>query len=188
MKKKIITIAGKPGSGKSTTSKKLCGKLGYERFSSGDFFREVGLKRGLDLATLSSLAEKDKSIDELTDQKVREMGEKENIIVESRLAFHWIPDSFKVYLDLDLKTCAERMFKDLEINPIRKESEHCDSLEEMERKLAARFESEKKRYREMYGIDPQDLSQYDLVINTSENSVENVSTQIESAYKAWLGL
>ncbi len=188
MKKNIITIAGKPGSGKSTTSKKLCEKLRYEHFSSGDFFRQVGLERGLDLATLSSLAEKDRSIDELTDEKVRGMGEKEKIIIESRLAFYWIPDSFKVYLDLDLKTCAQRMFKDLEINPSRKESENCSTLEEMEIKLGARFESEKKRYKEMYGVDPQDFSQYDLVINTNENSVENISAQIESSYKDWLGL
>ena len=188
MKKKIITIAGKPGSGKSTTAKKLAGDLNYTRFSSGDFFRQVGLDMGLDLMSLTSLAEKDRKIDELTDQKVREMGEKENIIIESRLAFHWIPDSFKIYLDLDADTCAERMFKDLEVNSSRKESEDCETLEEMKKSLKVRFASEKKRYMEMYGVDPQDLSQYDLVINTKGNSVEKVCEQIESAYKAWLGL
>lgn len=188
MKKKIITIAGKPGSGKSTTAKKLASDLGYTRFSSGDFFRQVGLDKGMDLTALTALAEKDKSIDELTDQKVREMGEKENIIIESRLAFHWIPDSFKIYLDLDADTCAERMFKDLEINPSRKESEDCATLSEMKESLTVRFASEKKRYMEMYGVDPQDLSQYDLVINTKGSSVEKVCEQIESAYKAWLGL
>lgn len=188
MKKKIITIAGKPGSGKSTTAKKLASDLNYNHFSSGDFFRQVGLDKGLDIISLTALAEKDKSIDELTDQKVREMGEKENIIVESRLAFHWIPDSFKVYLDLDADTCAERMFKDLESNASRKESENCRTLEEMKEKLKVRFASEKKRYMEMYGVDPQDLSQYDLVINTSANTIEEVSEEIKNAYKAWIGL
>ncbi|MEZ4103368.1 MAG: cytidylate kinase family protein [Candidatus Paceibacterota bacterium] len=144
--------------------------------------------RGLNLITLSTLAEKDKSIDELTDQKVREMGEKENIIVESRLAFHWIPDSFKVYLDLDTDTCAKRMFDDLEKNPSRKASEDFDSVEQMKEALLQRFESEKKRYIEMYDVNPQDLSQYDLVINTSENSVESVCEKIKDSYLAWLGL
>lgn len=188
MKNKIITIAGKPGSGKSTTAKKLASDLNYTHFSSGDFFRQVGLDKGLDLISLSKLAERDKSIDELTDQKVRDMGKKENIIVESRLAFHWIKDSFKVYLDLDLDVCAERMFKDLEINPSRKESEDCESLTNMQESLKQRFASEKKRYMEMYGIDPQDLSQYDLVINTGNNSAEEVCEQIKDAYKAWLDL
>ena len=188
MKNKIITIAGKPGSGKSTTSKKLGEELNYERFSSGDFFRQVGLEKGLNLMELTKLAEKDKSIDQLTDEKVRSMGEKENIIVESRLAFHWIPKSFKVYLDLDLETCAERMFKDLELNPSRKESEDCNSLEEMKESLSTRFESEKKRYEEMYRVDPRDLSQYDLVINTKEINVDEVCEEIKMKYKSWLGL
>ncbi len=188
MKNKIITIAGKPGSGKSTTAKKLAEELDYTHFSSGDFFRQVGLDKGLDLISLSSLAEKDKSIDELTDEKVRSMGEKENIIVESRLAFHWIPNSFKIYLDLDTDTCAERMFKDLEKNPSRKASENFESVEQMKEALLQRFESEKKRYMEMYGVDPQNLSQYDLVINTGKNSIEEVCKLIKDTYNNRLGL
>lgn len=188
MKKQIITIAGKPGSGKSTTAKKLASELNYTHFSSGDFFRQVGLDKNLNLMEVSKLAEKDKSIDELVDQKVREMGEKENIIVESRLAFHWIPNSFKIYLDLDTETCAKRMFDDLEKNPSRKASEDFDSVEQMKNALLERFESEKKRYMEMYGVNPQNLSQYDLVINTGKNSVEEVCELIKDAYTRWLEL
>lgn len=186
MKKKIITITGKPGSGKSTTSKKLSEVLNYERFSSGDFFRQMGLEKGLNVVGLSHLAEKDADIDRLVDTKVKEMGEKENIIIESRLAFHWVPKSFKVYLDLDLDTCAERMFKDLESNPSRKASEDCNSVEQMKEKLLVRFESEKNRYQNLYGIDPQDLSQYDLVIDTSINSAEKVCEIIKEKYESWL--
>ena len=145
MKKEIITIAGKPGSGKSTTAKKLASDLDYIHFSSGDLFRQVGLEKGLDVMATTNLAEKDKSVDELVDQKVREMGKEEKIIVESRLAFHWIPKSFKVYLDLDTETSAKRMFDDLQTNPDRKASEDCDSTEEMTEKLTKRFASEKIR-------------------------------------------
>ncbi len=186
MKKEIITIAGKPGSGKSTTAKKLAEDLSYTHFSSGDFFRQVGLNKGLNLMEVSKEAETDKSIDELVDQKVRDMGEENKIIVESRLAFHWIPKSFKVYLDLDAETCAQRMFDDLEKNPSRKASEDFKSVEEMHSALITRFESEKKRYMEMYGVNPQDLSSYDLVINTKENSLENVCEKIKESYKNWL--
>lgn len=186
MKKEIITIAGKPGSGKSTTARKLSEDLNYTHFSSGDFFRQVGLDKSLNLMEVSKLAETDKSIDELVDQKVRDMGEENKIIVESRLAFHWIPESFKVYLDLDTETCAKRMFDDLAKNPSRKASEDFNSIEEMHSALLTRFESEKKRYKEMYGVNPQDLSSYDLVINTKENSPENVVEKIKESYNSWL--
>jgi len=186
MKKKIITIAGKPGSGKSTTAKKLAEELNYSHFSSGDFFRQVGLDKGLNLMEVSKVAERDKSIDELVDQKVRDVGEGENIIAESRLAFHWIPDSFKVYLELDVETSAERMFADLKNNPSRKASEDFNSVEEMKSALLVRLESEKKRYKEMYDVNPQDLNQYDLVINTKGNSIEKVSEEIKNAYESWL--
>ena len=185
MKKSIITIAGKPGSGKSTTARLLSEALGYERFSSGDFFRQIGIDRGLSLSELSQLAETDPSIDEATDRKIRDMGKKDAIIIESRLAFHWIPDSFKVYLDLDHDTCAKRMFQNLAENDHRKASEDCATLEEMKESLLVRFASENKRYQELYGVDPSDLSQYDLVIHTATHPQEEVARMIQEAYEAW---
>ena len=49
MKKQIITICGGLGSGKSSTAKEVARILGFKHFSSGDFFREVGLELGLSI-------------------------------------------------------------------------------------------------------------------------------------------
>ena len=40
-KKHIITLSGRPGSGKSSTADKVAELLGYTRFSSGNMVREV---------------------------------------------------------------------------------------------------------------------------------------------------
>ncbi|MGZ6005361.1 MAG: nucleoside monophosphate kinase, partial [Candidatus Saccharimonadales bacterium] len=49
MKRQIITIAGRPGSGKSTTAKMVASKLSFEHFSSGDLFRAIAKEWGIDV-------------------------------------------------------------------------------------------------------------------------------------------
>ena len=110
-RKRIITIGGKPGSGKSTISKRLAATLGYKHFSSGDLFRAIAREKNISVDAINRLAETDSSIDEAVDQKLREIGEtEEEIVIDSRMAWHWIPHSFKVYLQLDLKVAADRIY------------------------------------------------------------------------------
>src|SRR5258708_6782463 len=90
MKKTIITLGGFPGSGKSSTAKAVALILGYQQFSSGDFWRDVAQKQGLTIAELSIKAENDPSIDKMIDDTVRDAGTKTDIVIDSRLAFHWI--------------------------------------------------------------------------------------------------
>src|SRR3989344_4557090 len=109
-KKSIITLAGKPGSGKSTTSKKLAERLGFERFSSGDLFRAIAKERAVDVLTINQTAETEKAIDLEVDEKLRQIGAtKNNLVIDSRMAWHWMPYSFKVYLDLDILVAARRI-------------------------------------------------------------------------------
>ncbi len=186
-KKKIITIAGKLGSGKSTTAKKLARMLNWKHFSSGDFLRHVANERGMSIKDLMIAAESDPSIDHDIDSLLKEKGKEEKIVIDSRLAFHWIPESFKVYLDIDPDLAAKRMFFDLETNESRQESEHAKNIEEMKEQMRIRHESDKKRYKKLYGIDHTDKSQFDLVINTGlpENDVDAVVKKIIDAYLKW---
>src|SRR3989338_6655344 len=96
MKKHIITVTGFPGSGKSSTAKGVAFRLGYEHFSSGDIFRKMAAERGLSIEEINFTAEKQKEIDLEVDKLLVKMGkEKNNFVIDSRTAFHWIPDSFK---------------------------------------------------------------------------------------------
>lgn len=185
-KKKIITIAGRPGSGKSTASKTVASKLGYEHFSSGDLFRAVASERGIDVHQANLVAEKEKEIDFLVDQRLRDIGiEQDQVAIDSRMAWHWMPFSFKVFLDLDLLIAADRIIRNMD--PARLEVEHVpNSAKEYANILQLRLDSEAKRYENLYQVNPYDKKNYDLVIDTGENNAEQVVEKILDAYKSWL--
>jgi CMP/dCMP kinase len=185
-KKRIITIAGRPGSGKSTTSHLVATELGYEHFSSGDLFRAIGKELGIDVHQANIAAETNKQIDELVDQRLRDIGVRQDrVAIDSRMAWHWMPNSFKVYLDLDLLTAATRILKKLD--PQRLEHEHIpNDPEQYAEALRQRMDSEARRYKTYYGADPFDKSNYDLVIDTGKNNAAEVVEQIMTAYRDWL--
>ena len=185
MKKEIISIAGDLGSGKSSASDLVAKKLDFKRFSSGDFMRKIALEMGISLAELQSTAEKDKSIDQKIDIEVRKTGEMNDIVMDSRLAFHWIPNSFKVYLELPPEIAKGRILNNLKENSLRRQSEDSSTSEEIYEKIINRLESEKKRYKELYGIDHTDKNNFDLVIDTNKNNLEQVVNIIVLEYKKW---
>ena len=187
-KKHIITIAGKPGSGKSTTSKGLASSLGYLHFSSGDFFRAIGKERGFDVLATNLLAEQEKTIDESVDQKLRELGIKEEqMVIDSRMAWHWMPYSFRVYLDLDLAIAAERILSHLD-NARRAAEFIPDSPALYAKTLQDRLDSESKRYMNLYNVNPYNPNNYDLVIDTAEHNIETVQKIILETYTKWADL
>jgi len=186
MKKEIITICGGLGSGKSSTAKLVANKLGFQHFSSGDFFRQVGLELGLSINELNKRAETDKKIDEMTDEKLRGMKDSNKVVIDSRTAYHWIPESFKVYLDLPPEIAKERVLNSLKEDTLRKQSEQSSTAEEVYKKIQDRFASEQKRYWDLYQIDNTKKDQYDLVIDTNKNNLEEVVNIVVEAYKKWI--
>ena len=186
MKKNIITIAGKPGSGKSTTAKQLAKKLGFKHFSSGDLFRRLGKERGVDVLKTNLMAETEKEIDYLVDQKLQDLGEGENkLVVDSRMDWHWMPYSFKVYLDLDLEIAAERIIGEMSLERILAEHIPGDS-NAYAKILKERLDSENRRYLKLYNQNPYNLENYDLVVDTNLNNVAEVIELIESTFTNWL--
>jgi cytidylate kinase len=185
MKKEIITICGGLGSGKSSTAKKVAEILGFQHFSSGDFFRQAGLELGLSINEINKRAETDPKIDEITDQKLRDMRDREKIVIDSRTAYHWIPESFKVYLDLPQEIAKVRILNSIKEDALRKQSEQVSSLEEVYEKMKERFESEQKRYWSLYKINNADKSNFDLIIDTNKNNLEQVVDIIVTEYKKW---
>jgi cytidylate kinase len=185
MKKEIITLTGFPGSGKSSTADLVAKILGFQRFSSGDFMRQIAIDRVISLNELGRLAESDDTVDASIDQAVKDAGKMEKIVIDSRLAFHWIPDSFKVYLDLPPEIAKERIANNLKTNKFRQESEGQMEIEEIYTKITERLESEKKRYLNLYGVDHTNKDNFDLVIDTNKNNLEQVAEIIVAEYKKW---
>jgi cytidylate kinase len=185
-KKKIITICGGLGSGKSSTAKLVANKLGFQHFSSGDFFRQVGLELGLSVNEINKKAETDPEIDRMTDEKLRQMNASDKVVIDSRTAYHWIPNSFKIYLDLPSEIAKNRVLESIQEDKLRRDSEQSATIEEVYEKMEERFKSEQKRYWDLYKINNTDKSQFDLVIDTNKNNLEEVVEIIVSEYKKWL--
>lgn len=186
IKKEIITICGGLGSGKSSTAKEVAKSLGFGHFSSGDFFRQVGLELGLSVTETNKRAEIDPKIDEMTDQKLRDLNNKNKIVIDSRTAYHWIPESFKVYLDLPSNIAKERILSSVKENKLREQSEKVKTSEDVLKKMTERFESEQKRYWDLYKINNTDKNQFDLIVDTNKNNLKEVVDIVVKEYKKWL--
>jgi len=183
----IITVSGKPGSGKSSTSDKVAELLGYTRYSAGDEVRTYIEKQGITLAEFNEMAEDDHSLDQHIDETLRDLRDQSDIVVDSRLGFYWIPESFKIYLDLDLDVATARIYKDIDMNEGRlKSGEVANTMSEVAEHVRTRLENEKQRYRQLYGINPYDLSHYDLIVDTSRHSPQTVATTVFDFYRRWL--
>jgi CMP/dCMP kinase len=184
MKKQVITVAGSPGSGKSSTAKALAAALGFRHFSSGDRFRQLAAERGESIEAMNLSAEVQRDIDLNVDDLLQEMNRTEDrLVIDSRMAWRWMPASFKVFLVLDAETAAERIFASL-----RKEgrqSEDAASVEEVRLSIDRRFASEQRRYRALYGVNPTDPLNFDLVVNTRHNDLATVTAMVLAAYRAW---
>lgn len=186
-KKHIITIAGRPGSGKSSTARRLAEELGYQHFSSGDLFRALAKERGIDVLQANLSAEENAEIDHLVDGRLRELGQTEDfLVIDSRTAWHWIPNSFKVFLDLDLIVAAQRILR--ETDESRTTSEQLHELpEEYAQTLQKRLDSETRRYKSLYSINPYDHTNYDLIVDTESHNLDQAVATVLESYKKWLG-
>jgi len=186
-RKHIITISGKPGSGKSSTADKVAELLSYTRHSSGDMVRKILAKNKMTLEAYNRLAETDHNLDDKVDGQLRELRKKEDIVVDSRLGFYWIPESFKVYLDLDLELATARIFRDAVSNSMRTSvGTSASSLGDVSRQVKERMLNEQSRFKQLYSVDPYDPSHFDLIINTSRNDPQSVAISVFDHYKMWL--
>jgi len=170
----IITISGNPGSGKSTVAKELAKKLKLKHYSMGDFMREIAEERGIkDFNKFSELAKKDPAVDKALDSRQTELGLREDdFVIDARLGFHFIPNSIKVFLDVDLGVGAKRIIGE------KRRDEKFKDEDDAKKKLKARVESEKVRYMEKYGVDHLDMNHYDIVVDTTKVPAKQVAQKI----------
>ena len=97
--------------------------------------------------------------------------------------FGWyaVPESFKVYLTIDINEAAKRAFYDED----RKSTEKFSSIEDQKADMQRRYKMENERYFSLYGVHKEDLSNYDLVIDTTTKTPEEVKQEIIDAYEKW---
>ena len=178
--KEKISLAGDLGSGKSTVSKILISRLDAEYYSTGAIVRSIAERRGMTVVELNKYMETHPEIDHEIDDGVAKLAQiDKTLIIDSRMAWHFTKGTFKVYLSTDIETSALRI-----MNANRK-GEHALTLEETVEQTRARTKSEKKRYMEQYGVNIKDLGNYDLIVDTTTATPEQIAECIISSFELW---
>lgn len=171
----LITVSGPPAAGTTSLSKSLAESINGKVLSGGDIFEQIADEKGISIGELSKLAESDPSIDKEVDNRIKQIVQDhsdgnyvdQNLVVDSRLSAWHAEDV------ADLKIWLKA--------PIEIRSDRIEDRNEDKEDLRERQKSEKKRYMNYYGIDIDDISIYDLVIDTEYFTLE--ATQ-EIAYTA----
>lgn len=176
----IISITGRPCSGKSTIAKLIAEKHGFKRIGVGDLFKEEAKKRGLSSEEFNALCMSDPSYDFYIDKQSEILGKKydgKKYIFDSRLAWHFVPNSFKVFVTLDDDTMIDRL-----VNSDREGKEKYSSKSEAKKSLKNRQALETKRYKKLYDIDLYDMNNYDFVVDSSNKTPEELVEIIMTEY------
>lgn len=179
-----ITITGLPCSGKSTVAKLMEKKRNFKRIGVGDIFKQEAEKRGMNSEEFNAYCLKDPSYDFLIDEQTAKLGKElrgKDIIFDSRLAWHFVPESFKVFVSINETEMINRLVKS-----DRTGKEKFEDPVEAKRTLVNRRKLENERYKKIYGVDNNDLSQFDCVIDSSNLSVEEVEESIWNAYQKFI--
>lgn len=176
-----ITIAGDLGSGKSTVANHLINNISYRIESAGLIFRRLAEQHGMTAKEFNQFIESNPKYDNMVDDAIKEMGEKEeNIIFDSRLAWHFVPKSFKIYMYVDVDTATERIFNDK-----GRVSESYSDMATAKKEIIERRQSEVLRYKTFYNVDIDNYNNYDFIIDTSHATKEQVNELVLSSFLAF---
>jgi len=164
-----ITLSGKAGSGKSTVGKLLAEKLDFEFISIGNWTREYALKNhNMNINQFQEYCSLHPEVDQLIDINMSESCNlKNNIIIDYRLGFHFIKNSFNIYLNVSDAVAFNRINNANRIN----EDITKDDIDKRNQEMCFRFIK-------TYGVDINNLKNYDLVINTDQLIPEQIVNKI----------
>lgn len=176
----IISFNGQEGSGKSTLATLLAEKLGIPRYYMGQLFRDMAQEKGLTLPEFRKICDANPSFDKQVDDYVTSLPDKHaSFVIESRTAWHFIPQSIKVYLKVDSKTAAQRILSNLtEKNNRGNEDSDLNTLENIEKSILKRRAEDSERYFSLYGIHQDAEENYDLIIDTTTLGIDQVFQKI----------
>ena len=173
---RIIAVAGAPGTGTTTLCKLLSDRTGLPHVYAGQIFRQLAAERAMDVTTFNRYAEEHPDIDIELDRRMIEVARKGACVLEGRMVA-WqlqkaqVHDALRVLLEAPEEVRAARVAKREGVPDFHKvlmDNRHREA-------------SEAKRYREFYGFDPNDPRQYDLVIDSSAATPDEIAQRVLAA-------
>jgi cytidylate kinase len=174
-KKIVICISGMTGSGKSTVAKKLAAKYGLDYFSGGNALKTLAQDEGYnpDVTGWWETAEGlrflqqrigDLAFDKRIDEKLLELAEQGNVVLDSWTMPWLLKEGFKIWLDASPQVRAKRVVNRDDI-----------SIEEAVKALKEKDERTRQIYNGLYGFDlGHDLSPFNLILATDELDPDEV--------------
>jgi cytidylate kinase len=174
-KKIVICISGMTGSGKSTVAKRLADRYGLDYLSGGNALKNLAQEEGYnsDVTGWWETAEglkflqqrmEDPAFDKRIDEKLLELAEQGNVILDSWTMPWLLNEGFKVWLEASPQVRAKRVMNRDSI-----------SIEEALKALTEKDEQTTQIYKNLYGFDlGNDLSPFNLVLATDDLEPEEV--------------
>ena len=170
-----ITLAGVPGSGKSTLRSALAERYQLTVKGTGDFMRQKAHSHGYQDITrflveyVSQHPEVDREVDE---DQWRYGKENDQFVLDAHLGFHFVPDSIKIFLHCDEVIAARRILE------AKRNSEEAVTLDDSIGALKKRVQTMQRNFKNLYGVDIYDHGNYDCVIDTSRRSPQDAYEQV----------
>jgi CMP/dCMP kinase len=174
-KKVVICVSGMTGSGKSTVAKRLADKYGLGYFSGGNALKTLAQEEGYnpDVTGWWETAEGlrflqqrmgDPAFDKRIDEKLLELAEQGNVVLDSWTMPWLLKAGFKVWLEASPQVRAKRVMNRDSI-----------SIEEAVKALTEKDEKTRQIYKKLYGFDlGNDLSPFNLVLATDELNPDEI--------------
>ena len=157
-----VGISGKSGCGNTTVSTLLSQKLGVKLINYT--FRQLAAEKNMTLAQVIEAAKNDDSYDKYVDKHQVELALAEPCVLGSRLAIWMLKEAdLKVYLYASDETRARRVYN--------REGGDLQAIKDF---TAMRDREDTGRYKVFYGIDNNDYSFVDIIIDVNDKTPEEI--------------
>ncbi|WP_430811087.1 MULTISPECIES: cytidylate kinase family protein [unclassified Carboxylicivirga] len=173
--KKNITISGLAGTGKSTVGKLLSEALGYSFVSVGNFSRELAKEDyNMTINEFQVLLSEKPELDNIIDDRFKNYCNKsDSLVIDYRLGFHFVKNASHILLTVS---------DDIAFNRIASSKRNDEDYSKVA--IQKRNKQMKERFIKNFGVDFTDTTNYDLIIDTSFSSPEELVEKILSEFKA----
>jgi CMP/dCMP kinase len=173
----LITVSGPPGSGTTTTAQHVAARLEVDLVPGGEVFRAMAAERQLTLPQFGRYAADHPEVDAELDRRLAERARAGDVLIESRLA-GWIArneglTAVAVFIDCSPAERARRVA-----------GREGTSVEQALADNTERQQIERARYIALYGIDIEDLSIYDLVLDSGALAPAELAERVVAAAAA----
>ncbi len=167
-----ITIAGFPGSGKSTLKDDVAKRLDYKSYSMGDMKGKFAESKGMTIDEFMAKCPP-KEVHHKVDNFQTELGQtKDNFVIDGWMSWHFIQPSLKIFLETDWNIAAQRIFQAKR----GADEPTYSSVEECKKIIQERYwEMRRQTMQEYNGADLNNKDNYDVIINTSKLTEKEVA-------------